>query len=52
MLGHLRRCDPNERAGPSVLGRLGDRADTWTVARVRVSVWVARCAQRVDATQM
>jgi hypothetical protein len=49
-LGHLRPRDTNGRAGPSGLGRLGGQADTRTVARVRVSVWVARCAQRVDAS--
>jgi hypothetical protein len=37
-LGHLQPCDPNGRAGPSVLGCLGGRADTRTASRVRVTV--------------
>jgi hypothetical protein len=49
--GHLQRGDPNGRAGPSVLGHLGGRADTRTAARVCVSVWVAHCVQRANASQ-
>jgi hypothetical protein len=44
--GHLQRSDPNGRVELSDLGRLGGRANTWTVSHV--FVWVARCAQRGD----
>jgi hypothetical protein len=39
---------PKRTRWPSVLGHLRGRPDTRTTSRVRVSVWVARGAQRGD----